>query len=400
MGRRYREKLRRQSETSSSAKNLSSDPKVVALLQWLNRQGYQESVPLRLSGFSDTGRGLMALDKIPSKKVIISIPIDLMITRNYVLGQLMMDKESSTQEAFAVFLVKETARGTQSWWSHYLGTLPASYTVPFFCQVQEIQILPKYLEQKIRDQQHDVNAAFGKMRASLFPDLDWDRFCWAWFTVNTRAVYLKGSALNIPDCLALAPFLDMFNHSSEVVVTVGLSGTGDAYEIVTECGIERFSEAFINYGPHDNLKLCLEYGFVIPNGKNTNDSVSVTIDELLEEYVDSKTDKKLEIIADQDLADKMNVHASGISWNVLACLWILDLEKSKIKDWHLVFQTDLQDTAFKSVLIPILSKKLEEIQRSLSRISEFQCPTPALEVVQVLLREHDRILSDNLNRLE
>ena len=60
------------------------------------------------------------------------------------------------------------------------------------------------------------------------------------------------------DCLALAPYLDMFNHSSSADVEAGVDlvgGDGDSrnyYQIVSNVGFERHSEVFISYGRHGN----------------------------------------------------------------------------------------------------------------------------------------------------
>ena len=65
--------------------------------------------------------------------------------------------------------------------------------------------------------------------------LTWKRrFEWAWFTVNTRAVYLaadpreaSGSwgsgSQSAEDSLALAPYLDLLNHSGSVKVQAGIN---------------------------------------------------------------------------------------------------------------------------------------------------------------------------------
>ena len=59
------------------------------------------------------------------------------------------------------------------------------------------------------------------------------------------------------DCLALAPYLDMFNHSPSADVEAGLDlvedGEGHNYQIVSNVGFERHSEVFISYGRHGNM---------------------------------------------------------------------------------------------------------------------------------------------------
>jgi hypothetical protein len=60
--------------------------------------------------------------------------------------------------------------------------------------------------------------------------VDRNRFEWAWFTVNTRAVYLAvdprdpgGQQQSAEDSLALAPYLDLLNHSANVTVQAGVN---------------------------------------------------------------------------------------------------------------------------------------------------------------------------------
>lgn len=406
MGRRFREKRRKSLSTHFQTRNLSNDPKAIQLLKWLHRHGYRESKSLRLSGFLNTGRGLMAREHIPADSVIISIPLRLLVTRNHALEQLpsLRGHSCSTQEVLSAFLLREVSR-VDSPWSTYLATLPTSYSVPFFCEDGVVDVLPEYLRQKIWRQKKVVNDAFSKMCHLLNEDFNRDHFAWAWYTVNTRAVYLAGSAPDVSDCLALAPLLDMFNHSSDAAVTVGLNARGDAYEIITQKEVEKHSETFINYGPHDNLKLCLEYGFMIPGGKNSHDSVPITVEELvIGDSSKGSKNKRLKIIAENGLGDKMSVHKTGgISWNILANLWILNhLKESQVKDnWHSVFQIDLKEEGFKVTLVAILTEKLKEIRRSLAAISDnigmHSCQ--ALDVVQGLLVEHESILDSNVNLL-
>ncbi len=61
-------------------------------------------------------------------------------------------------------------------------------------------------------------------------NLDRNRFEWAWFTVNTRTVYLAvdprdpcGQQQSAEDSLALAPYLDLLNHSAAVTVQAGVN---------------------------------------------------------------------------------------------------------------------------------------------------------------------------------
>lgn len=47
-------------------------------------------------------------------------------------------------------------------------------------------------------------------------------------------------------------------------VTGGFNQANRCYEIRTVQGCRKFHQAFICYGPHDNQRLLLDYGFVAP----------------------------------------------------------------------------------------------------------------------------------------
>lgn len=54
--------------------------------------------------------------------------------------------------------------------------------------------------------------------------LTYKDFRWAWYVVNTRSVYFDAGKSEYlcaeePDNMALAPFLDLLNHSPEVTVS-------------------------------------------------------------------------------------------------------------------------------------------------------------------------------------
>ncbi len=64
-------------------------------------------------------------------------------------------------------------------------------------------------------------------------------------------------------------------HASFVVfqVKAGFDGTSNSFNIVTEIPYGKGDQAFISYGPHDNAKLLLEYGFILPH--NHHNAVKV-----------------------------------------------------------------------------------------------------------------------------
>lgn len=59
-----------------------------------------------------------------------------------------------------------------------------------------------------------------------------------------------------------------FLHNQFVIVCIssqvkaGFNKKTKCYEITTLSGCKKYEEVFIGYGPHDNQRLLLEYGFV------------------------------------------------------------------------------------------------------------------------------------------
>ena len=60
-------------------------------------------------------------------------------------------------------------------------------------------------------------------------------------------------------------------------VKAGYSSERQCYEIISQSSYRRHEQVFINYGAHDNTKLLLEYGFIVPH--NPHNSVPVELGE-------------------------------------------------------------------------------------------------------------------------
>ena len=179
-----------------------------------------------------------------------------------------------------------------------------------FVSFDQIDVFPTYLKSKCRQQKAKVLKSFDRVsllvkEANEALAIELDQFSWGWFTVNTRAVYFdnksrnegnyfpNGCDLEENENLALAPFLDMFNHSSQADVNVGpnlimddsnvaangtaeswnifeadKSNKGKTYQIITNTEYKKYEQVFINYGPHGNIRLFMDYGFIEANNPN------------------------------------------------------------------------------------------------------------------------------------
>jgi len=127
----------------------------------------------------------------------------------------------------------EQHRGLQSPWHAYISMLPEIYSTPPYWSDEVLSSLPSDISQdarllvdkftkdfsRLQDLFSYIETVLGDSVDSAFSFI---RFQWAWTSVSTRCVYMCppnfiGSSSD-DSCIALAPLLDLLNHSSNVQV--------------------------------------------------------------------------------------------------------------------------------------------------------------------------------------
>jgi len=337
MGRTRRH---RQRQRHFRTLNVSQDPVFVQLQTWLSTNKFVNDPFLRAAVFSETGRGLQTCRNIAPGDLLVTVPLSLVISRSFAknyfttTGQYSSPQilSLSTQALLAFWLLKESKAGPRSSYYPYLQSLPKSYDNPFFCSPEEKLCLPDYLLSKVQEQE---NLFLRDYRRLLALEDVWSEreFSWAWFTVNTRAVYLdhdpryeETQLIGQPsaDRLALVPHLDLLNHSGGVTVKAGV--TADGYQIVSLSAVQKYHQAFISYGPHDNTKLLVEYGFFLSN--NPHESFSISLDDVCQFVQRSEVgcldlDKRMKMIRDNGLDLKLCIVEDGFTWSLKTVLKLL-----------------------------------------------------------------------------
>ena len=136
-------------------------------------------------------------------------------------------------QLLSLFLMIERMKDCLSEWNPYINMLPSTYNIPLYWSDKCISLLPQS-SQILAQQQHNVaysqfnqlKLVYDRMSTGLSfqrESFTWELFKWAWSTVNTRCVYLRTpdmEGLKAADCIALVPFLDLFNHSSTARVNI------------------------------------------------------------------------------------------------------------------------------------------------------------------------------------
>ncbi|XP_048865267.1 SET domain-containing protein 4 [Brienomyrus brachyistius] len=430
-GRRARRKRRRQKSGQDRSRTVSLCHKsqYVELMRWLKERGFS-SRSLVPALFSDTGRGLMTMLPVQAGDVLISLPETCLLTTTTVLrspiGEYIRRWKPplSPLLAICVFLISERHLGSQSQWKPYIDVLPKSYTCPAYFSDSAIGLLPGVLRKKALDQRdavlemhcsslgffHTLQPHFSQPVEDIF---SLDAMRWAWCTVNSRTVYVQRCQSPFlsgdPDVYAMAPYLDLLNHSPVVQVEAGFNRATSCYEIRSTLGCKRFTQAFICYGAHDSQRLLLEYGFVAPN--NPHRVVYVDPD-LLQKFIigaDRQFSHKLLYLKDHHFLENLTFGVEGPSWKLMTTLRLLSLGPEQYASWKTVLlgAAVSQDCEERSVhLARILCQHLmEENTDALERLSLMKLDADLslreqLSVVESLRCEEQKILGYSFEVLQ
>ncbi|KAK2560011.1 SET domain-containing protein 4 [Acropora cervicornis] len=419
-GRTGRKRHRKRNNNCTEKAGFSVyDPESITLLKWAKQNGIYFG-KLCPAMFTQTGRGLMTNKNLIQGDKVISVPGNMLITLKTAneskigiqLSKLQTKHLLSTKQMLCVFLLYEKYRGRSSFWYPYIATLPKSFNTPAYFSEEEIQLLPCDLQNECCVQLTSLKESYKGLKGCLegqSPDclldknfidyVTFDEFMWAWFVVNTRSVY-KAVGMNTvcknrihgDDAYALAP------------VKAGFNKHGNKYEIFTISSYKKGGQVFINYGPHDNRKLLVEYGFILP--KNVHNVIPVPL-KLLHSVVMPKISKlsrgKKEVI----LRNRLNMNLfcseqSGLSWTALVLLRVLamDEESFKINQEKVLVgeqmsnELELKVEGWRQCLLWKLLHSYEELDRNDEHLLRHGPLSRNAQVVLQLRNQEKQILSN------
>uniref|UniRef100_A0A2K6G507 SET domain-containing protein 4 n=1 Tax=Propithecus coquereli TaxID=379532 RepID=A0A2K6G507_PROCO len=385
-----RRKLFRSSESRGVTESYKYE--FIELKKWLKDRKFEDT-NLTPACFPGTGRGLMSKTSLQEGQMIISLPESCLLTTDTVIQSYLgayitkWKPPPSPLLALCTFLVSEKHAGDQSPWKPYLDILPKAYTCPVCLEPEVVNLLPKPLKAKAEEQRVRVQEFFASSRdffSSLQPlfgeavdsIFSYSALLWAWCTVNTRAVYLRPRRQEClsaePDTCALAPYLDLLNHSSNVQVKAAFNEETRCYELRTASSWRKHEEVFICYGHHDNHQLLLEYGFV--SIRNPHACVYVS--------------------------RNLTFGWDGPSWRLLTALKLLCLEAEKFTCWKKVLLgeviSDTNEKASLDIAQKICCYFIEETNAMLQKVSHMKDEKAALinqlTLVETLWMEELKIL--------
>ncbi|KAL0137058.1 hypothetical protein V8B55DRAFT_1545116 [Mucor lusitanicus] len=347
------------------------DKKYETFVQWLQENDFPKS-KLTLANFTNTGRGMMATDDIDAGEVIVSVPRKFLITNESVIKTYGSNHALSSHQLLALHLVV-LKRDKQSWWKAYTDLLPIHFnTMPVKYTQVLVDHLPTALKEEVLQQKENIHSdylacvAYLKTHPDILDSLQPEDYEWAWLCVNTRCIHMtKMDHTTKGGNIALAPMLDFLNHTTEA----------------------RGEQVYINYGPHDNLAMLKEYGFVLSQNCYNFVLLDHEVWQLFDEMETKRgLDVKKQILEGAGYSGDYSIKTEEISFRLMAALRLLALNGAtepgfdrRVMEWHDVVmgQTDIISTENERKALIMLqsicnrvAKQAEKEINTLSRITE------------------------------
>nr|CAH7752183.1 unnamed protein product [Callosobruchus chinensis] len=334
MGKTYRRRRLR----TRAPKSLENTADCIQLKQWLAKHGWKNETQLQLRDFMCSGRGICSRKSIKAGDTLISIPYGLMVTYQTLQTDLLrhmphLCEPLKMQELLAVFLMTES-KNKESFWKEYIESLPKDLPpLPWLTTQIDMSLYPEDMQKISKKCYENYRSGLERVRKSI-PDFRFDdeSFQWAYVLVNTRAVYVEPERLDIegdysstlldePN-MALCPFLDMFNHDFNANTEADLNCQDGqlVYQLKTLSGHKKYDQIFISYGPHNNCKLLMEYGFFIPG--NVYDVVDFDMGVLMKVLGLQIDQRQYKFIKDHSLYEKLYIGYGMVSFNLKAFIFV------------------------------------------------------------------------------
>ncbi|GFF52729.1 SET domain protein [Aspergillus udagawae] len=313
-------------------------------MRWAKSQGVKINgvTPAHVPG---RGSGMIATRNIEEGEVMITVPLDLMITIDSIPASFIKQFPTGTSihGILAAFLTEGDHEFLKRWdlWRRvwpsrkdFEDSMPILWPANLRRSNSEFQQTPcerpfllppsasgiwnsfetsqkgRKFESKsqnlLAQQEKRLQDAWRNV-LTVFPNMDWDKFSFHWLILNTRSFYYVKPGQEPPedwnDAIGLVPFADYFNHSDDADCEVVFDGA--KYTFTASRRYVKGEEIFMSYGAHSNDFLFVEYGFFL----DQNESDVIFLDDIISNNL-SEAEKE-ELASQQGLGD-YQVTPSGV----------------------------------------------------------------------------------------
>lgn len=234
-------------------------------------------------------RGLVALKNIRKGEKLLFVPPSLVITADSEwgckeTGDVLRRYSVPDWPLLATYLISEASLMNSSRWNRYISALPRQpYSLLYWTRSElDTYLVASYMRERAIERITDVTGTYNDLRARIFskhPTLfpvevyNMETFLWSFGILFSRLVRLP----SMDGKVALVPWADMLNHSSEVETFLDYDKSSQGIVFTTDKAYQPGEQVFISYGKKSNGELLLSYGFVPKEGTNPNDSVDLLL---------------------------------------------------------------------------------------------------------------------------
>ncbi|KAJ8637092.1 hypothetical protein MRB53_011359 [Persea americana] len=257
-----------------------------ALQQWLSESGLPPQ-KMEIDKVDVGERGLVALKNIRKGEKLLFVPPPLVIspdsewTRREA-GEVLRRNFVPDWPLLATYLISEASLMKSSRWSNYISALPRQpYSLLCWTRSElDMYLVASQIRERAIERITDVTGTYNDLRLRifskyphLFPEevFNMETFKWSFGILFSRLVRLP----SMEGKVALVPWADMLNHSSEVETFLDYDKSSQGIVFTTDRSYQPGEQVFISYGKKSNGELLLSYGFVPEEGTNPNDSVDL-----------------------------------------------------------------------------------------------------------------------------
>uniref|UniRef100_A0A8R1I267 SET domain-containing protein n=1 Tax=Caenorhabditis japonica TaxID=281687 RepID=A0A8R1I267_CAEJA len=211
--------------------------------------------------------------------------------------------------------------------------LPKVFDTPAFKGTEyDTATLPLSIRKYWVDQKKEISEISEKLM-KLFPELQYDKILWAWHVTNTRCIFVENEEHdNVDnsdgDTIAVIPFVDMLNHDPIKFQGVALhEKLNGRYVVQAKRQIMGGEQVFVCYGPHDNTRLLVEYGFTLPENLNTKVLIPQEVLITLAKIAGIEVTKEHErVLTEVGLPSHLYATDEGPSWSLKNNVRVMLLE--------------------------------------------------------------------------
>ncbi|KAM0665048.1 hypothetical protein ACQRIU_006201 [Beauveria bassiana] len=246
------------------------------LLVWAKSQGIEINgcSPKQLHG---RGVGIVATRALEANHVILRVPTatlrSLANTPRAITARL---PGASVHALLAVSLCLDLASPSLAAWRAVFPSRADIRAALPLCWPSELRaLLPPSASARLARQSAAFHRDWASVEAAAYDStasLTKDEFLYAWLLVNTRSFYhaTRFTAKRPKeDHMVLQPVADLFNHAGNPGGAFCVGSFDDAaFTVTTRAAHAPGDELFIQYGPHGNDFLLVEYGFTLPSPLN------------------------------------------------------------------------------------------------------------------------------------